>query len=298
MSESYYGKPIVRPHIWSADIGWYFWLGGLAGAASVETVCARMRGEHRLAAVEKYAALAVLGIAPVLLVADLGVPTRFYNMLRVFKPTSPMSVGSWILSAFGGALGASTLAELLGWKRAAYALEVVTALFGPPLATYTAALVADTATPAWHEARETVPFVFISSAAGAAGAVGVAFAPREESASARRLMVAGAFGMLASSSIMEHRLGPLLSEPYRIGRGGDFRRVAAALALSGGILGIAGRRSRLVSAIAAACVAGAGICERFAVLEAGKQSALDPKYTVEFQRARMAAREKAQPPAA
>ena len=42
-SQSYYGRPIVKPHVWKPYIAWYFWIGGAAGAASVECVCARMR---------------------------------------------------------------------------------------------------------------------------------------------------------------------------------------------------------------------------------------------------------------
>ena len=109
-SASYYGRPVVKPHVWTPMIPWYFWIGGMAGAASVQCVAARVRGEHELAVVYKRAALAGAMTAPVLLIADLGVPARFMNMLRVFKPTSPMSVGSWILSAFGAAVTASTLA--------------------------------------------------------------------------------------------------------------------------------------------------------------------------------------------
>ncbi|HTW84865.1 MAG TPA: NrfD/PsrC family molybdoenzyme membrane anchor subunit [Candidatus Sulfotelmatobacter sp.] len=298
MSDSYYGKPIVRPHIWGWYIDVYFWLGGLAGAGAVAMACARMRGAHKLANAEKRAALAAIALAGPLLIVDLGRPARFYNMLRVFKPTSPMSVGTWIFSAYGAALGGSTLAELLGWRRTQYAGEALAGLVGPALATYTAALVADTATPAWHEAHDVLPFLFASSAVAAAGSAGVAFAPLAESGSARRLMIGGALAMVGVGGIMETRLGPLLAEPYHTGRAGALQRATNTLALTGAVLGLLGRRSRTVSTIAAACVAAAGMCERFTVLAAGKQSALDPKYTVEPQRARMAAREKAQPPAA
>ncbi|HEX3548964.1 MAG TPA: NrfD/PsrC family molybdoenzyme membrane anchor subunit, partial [Candidatus Elarobacter sp.] len=145
-TSSYYGRPVVKPHVWKPFIPWYFWIGGTAGAAAVQCIAARARGEHRLAVVYKRAALAGVLIAPPLLIADLGVPSRFLNMLRVFKPTSPMSVGSWILTFFGGAVTASTVAEYLGWERTSRGLEIVSALFGPPLTVYTAVLLADTAT--------------------------------------------------------------------------------------------------------------------------------------------------------
>jgi hypothetical protein len=284
---SYYGKPIVKPHVWRPYIPWYFWIGGAAGAAAVECVCARMRGAHALATVEKRAALAGVLIAPVLLIADLGVPARFLNMLRVFKLTSPMNMGTWILSAFGSAIAGSTAAELLGWTRTSRALEVVAAGLGPALTTYTAVLIADTATPAWHAAGDTLPFVFAASGVASAGAIGVAFAPPAESGSARRLMIGGAIGILVAGSTMETRLGPLLAEPYRTGKAGEFRNTSTVLSLGGIAIGVLGRKSRTATRIAAICIAGACILERFAITTAGKQSALDPKYTVEPQRERL-----------
>lgn len=288
---SYYGRPIVKPHVWRWYIPLYFWIGGTAGAAAVECVCARMRGAHALATVEKRAALLGVLVAPPLLIADLGVKLRFVNMLRVFKLTSPMSVGSWILTGFGGAIAASTLAELLGWERTSRALEVVAAGFGPPLAVYTAVLVADTATPAWHEAGDTLPFVFAASGMASAGAIGAAFAPPAESRSARQLMIGGAIALLAAGRAMDNQLGELLSEPYRIGKGGSLRRASATCALAGIVIGTLGRKNRTATRFAAACVAAAGMIERFAVTAAGTQSAEDPKYTVESQRARMQARD-------
>jgi hypothetical protein len=290
-SASYYGRPIVKPHVWGWYVPLYFWVGGTAGAAAVECVCARMRGAHALATVEKRAALIGVLVAPPLLIADLGVPLRFINMLRVFKLTSPMSVGSWILTGFAGAIAASTLAELLGMTRTSRALEVVAGALGPALTVYTAVLVADTATPAWHEAGDTLPFLFAASGVAGAGAIGAALAPPEESASARRLMIGGAVGLLAAGRAMESQLGELLAEPYRIGKGGALRRAVNSLAIGSIVLGVLGRKSRIAAYAAAACAAGAGILERFAVSAAGKQSAEDPKYTVESQRARLQARD-------
>src|SRR5207237_1114238 len=110
-------------------------------------------------------------VSPILLISDLGRPERFLNMFRVFKVTSPMSVGSWILGASGTASGAAALLELLGkWRPLKYTAEVVSALTGAPLATYTGTLIADTAIPVWHEARRELPFLFGASAVASAGA--------------------------------------------------------------------------------------------------------------------------------
>ena len=287
MSESYYGRPIVKPHVWTPLIPWYFWIGGVAGAASVQCVAARVRGEHELATVYRRTMLAGMLISPVLLIADLGVPSRFYTMLRVFKPTSPMSVGSWILTAFGGLVTTSTAAELLGWKRVSRVTETAAAVLGPPLTVYTAVLIADTATPVWHEAAAVLPFVFAASGVGGAAAIGTAFAPAAQTRLPRRLLTIGALALPVAARVMEKRLGRLLAEPYRTGKAGKLRRAAEFFACAGAALAFAGGAGRPIARAAAGCVAAAGILERFAVVEAGTQSARDPKYVVQSQRARL-----------
>ena len=80
--------------------------------------------------------------------SDLGRPERFLNMLRMFKVTSPMSMGSWILTASGGATTLATSHELFGWFRRLGPLgKAASPILGPALATYIAVLVADTAVP-------------------------------------------------------------------------------------------------------------------------------------------------------
>src|SRR5439155_14510285 len=97
--------------------------------------------------------------SPVLLITDLGVPARFFNMMRVFKVTSPMNLGSWILLATGATAAVATAHETLGlFDRVGRAARGLSALLGLPLATYTAALVSNTAVPVWHEARRELPF--------------------------------------------------------------------------------------------------------------------------------------------
>src|SRR6202042_763834 len=99
--DSYYGKPILKVPVWGArDVGGYLFFGGLAGASSVLAGFAQAAGNHKQAKASKIAAAGAIGVSGVALVADLGRPERFLNMLRVFKPSSPMSVGSWLISAF------------------------------------------------------------------------------------------------------------------------------------------------------------------------------------------------------
>lgn len=288
MNESYYGRPIVKPHVWTPYVPLYFWIGGVAGAASTQMLISRLRGNDALATTHKRVALAGAALAPVLLVVDLGVPKRFLNMLRVFKVTSPMSVGSWVLSAFSAAIVTSTGAEFLGWKRLSFVLEVLTALMGPPLATYTAVLLADTATPVWVGARRELPLVFVASGIAGAGALAVWFTPPPDAVPARRFMVGGALAVFAATKLMEQRLGELLAEPYRVGRGGTLQRASTMCALGGALCGLAAGRKRGKNRLAATLVIAAGLLERFAVFAAGKQSAADPRYVVEPQRRHVA----------
>src|SRR5205823_4053812 len=155
--------------------------------------------------------------SPPLLIVDLGRPARYLNMFRVLKPTSPMSVGSWVLGAFGGLSGAAAISELTGIQRPLGRLaEAGAAVLGLPLSTYTAVLVANTAVPVWHRARAILPFVFASSAAASAGAAAAILTPARDAAPARRLAVSGALGELVAVAAMELSLGSGAA-PYHSG---------------------------------------------------------------------------------
>ena len=287
MSDSYYGRPIVKPHQWTPEIPAYFWIGGAAGAASVACVLARMRGAHDLARFHKRVAMAGVLAAPILLTLDLGVRHRFYKMFRVFKPTSPMSVGSWLLAAFGGSLTLSTLAELLGWDVPAVGAECVAALMGPAVTTYTAVLISNTATPIWHEAYGDLPFLFVASGIASSGALAVLLGPADQIGSARRSMLLGGLGVVGTMKAMEAKLGDLLAEPYKKGKSGAMQRAATGLQLGALAIGFFGRKNRFLGRVAAALTIASGVLERFTIFEAGKESARDPKYVVESQRAKL-----------
>ena len=111
---SYYGRPILKEPTWTPEVPLYFFTGGIAGASSVLHGVARVTGNERLARTSLFLGAAADVVSPALLISDLGRPERFLNMLRVFKVTSPMSVGSWILFVSGGASGTAAALELLG----------------------------------------------------------------------------------------------------------------------------------------------------------------------------------------
>src|SRR3954469_5823638 len=151
---SYYGRPIIKEPVWTPEIPFYFYTGGLAGASAGLALLSDFRGEHAVARRAWITALAGGMASPALLISDLGVPSRFINMLRMFKLTSPMSVGSWILAGFGAATVPATLHAFTGrLGTVGRAAQVAAAVLGLPLSSYTAALIADTAVPVWHDAR-------------------------------------------------------------------------------------------------------------------------------------------------
>ena len=288
---SYYGRPIIKEPVWTWEVPWYFFAGGLAGASSSLGLGARLSGNDRLAR----AAFAVAGAGAAagvpLLVSDLGRPERFLYMLRMFKVTSPLSVGSWILAGMGPAAVGAVASDRLGiFPRLGRVAEVAAGLLGPALATYTGALVADTAVPVWHEAGRELPFVFAGSAAASAGAAALLLTPPEDAGAARRLVAVGAVLELGAAQAMERRLGEL-GEPYHQGPAGRLARLAKACTAAGaGLVAAGGRRRRGLAAAGAALVLAGSACERWAVYKAGFQSARDPRYIVGPQRARLAAR--------
>ena len=295
--QSYYGLPVLNKPTWEPlDIAGYLFLGGLAGSSSTLAAAAALTGRPGLARPLRYGAAGAISLSLVALVHDLGRPSRFYNMLRVFKPSSPMSVGSWILTGYGPlALGAAAAAGagslvpaplrplVRGLERP---LTIGAGLVGPAVATYTAVLLADTSVPAWHGGYKEMPFLFAGSAASAGAGLGLAAAPLAESAPARRLGVAGAAVEVVMGRVMRRRMG-LPSEAYESGKAGRLMKAAEGLAVGGAVLAVAGRRSRAVSAVAGACLVAGSALTRFGIFHAGVQSAEDPRYTVEPQRARL-----------
>ena len=289
---SYYGRSVLKEPVWTWEIPAYFFTGGVGGASAVLSLGARIGGNEALAKTSMYVGAVADAVSPALLVSDLGRPERFLNMLRVFKVTSPMSVGSWVLFVSGGASTTAALLERLGrLKRVKLAAEIVSALSGGPLATYTGGLVANTAVPAWHEARRELPYLFGASASASAGAAAALLLPPRDAGPARRLTVASAVAELGLFQAMERRLGSLLSEPYHQGTAGRLARASKLCVAAGaGLLGTRGRRSRRAAAAGSTLLLAGEALLRFAVWKAGSQSARDPRYTVIPQRERVEAR--------
>jgi formate-dependent nitrite reductase membrane component NrfD len=289
---SYYGRPVLKASPWTEDIPAYLFLGGLAAGSSLLAAGADLTDRPAVRRSGRLSALAALTGSFYFLVHDLGKPSRFYNMLRVAKPTSPMSVGTWVLSAYGPVMGLAAMAEVPGFrwlKPFARPAGLAAAAVAPAVASYTAVLLADTATPAWHEAHGELPFVFVGSAAAASGGLQLLLAPPEETGPAQRFALAGAVLELAAERRMEQSMG-LAAEALHEGVAGRWMRAARALTSVGAATGLLARRSRVLSAVSGTALVAGSVCTRFGVFEAGQESARDPRFTVVPQRERVAAR--------
>lgn len=290
--QSYYGRPILKQPTWKTpDVPIYLFSGGLAGASAVlaEFAAATRRPGLTRTARLGAAAGALAGVG--FLIHDLGRPARFLHMLRMIKITSPLSVGTWILSPFSALSAAAAVSQLTGIApRLGRAAGAAAAVLGGPMTTYTAVLLADTAVPAWHDAHRELPVVFAGSAMAAAGGLGLAGAAVAENAPAARLSVLGAGVELVAGAIMERRLG-MVGERYRTGRPGRWMRASRVLSTLGLVGALAGRRNRTVSAVSGLALLAGSLATRFGVFEAGKASAADPRDVIVPQRARLAARE-------
>jgi hypothetical protein len=287
---SYYGRPILKEPVWKPEIPIYMFCGGLAGASSVLSFVARLTGRQRLARASLFAAAAAEAVSPALLISDLGRPERALNMLRVFKVTSPMSVGSWILAASNSSTMTAAACEALGIApRLRRVAGVGSVLMGPPLSVYTATLLSDTAVPVWHQARHELPYLFAAESAASAGAAATLLLSPADARPARRMAV---FGVIAAEQLMhtmKQRLG-VVGEVYDEGDGGRYDRAARKAGVAGAsLLALAGRRQALAK-VGAALVLSGSLARRWSIFRAGFQSARDPRYTVEPQRERLASR--------
>jgi hypothetical protein len=210
-----------------------------------------------------------------------------------------MSVGTWILSTYGPFAGAAAAAEAVGMlppgrvrgplrllAAAGRPAGLVAGLTAPPVAAYTAVLLSDTATPSWHEAYRELPFVFVSSAAAAAGGMGMLSAPVSEAGPARRMALGGAVAEIVMERQMERSMG-ITAEPLHEGRAGRFMKAAKVLTAVGAAGTLLAGRSRAVAVVSGAALMAGSACTRFGVFEAGQASARDPKYTVVPQRERL-----------
>lgn len=263
---TYYGVPMLQPPVWKWMIPAYFYVGGATGASLALGAAAQLTGDRELEPlVRRCRIIGVIGAgaSAALLVADLGRPGRFISMLRVFRATSPMSVGSWLLTGVGAA---SAAALLLPAPRARAVATLAAGLLGVPLSGYTGVLLANTAVPAWQQAGRALPPTFMASAVASAGSLFemVPRLPPRARRAVRSFAVAG-------------KSLELLGERFVGATGPSVALTAGSLALS--LLG--GRRGRVAAGLLGTLGA---LALRFAVMRAGRRSTEDPRVAFAQQR--------------
>lgn len=296
---SYYGHNVVKPAPWGHEIAAYLFLGGLAGGSGLVGAGGAVSSRPALRRVGRFGALASVALGGAALAKDLGRPERALNMLRVAKVTSPMSVGSWILTGFGAFAGAAAATEVAGavlprGSRLARLARGVDPLatagstaFSMPLAAYTAVLLADTTTPTWRESYKELPFVFVGSANAAAAGLALLATPADQNGPARRLATIGAAVELGASELMERRMHPVVAEPLHEGRPGQMLKAAKLLTAGGAVGAALFGRNRTVAGLSGFALMAGSVLTRFGVFEAGMESAKDPRYTVTPQKERL-----------
>ncbi len=308
--ETYYGRQQLKPAPFEPNVvGGYIFLAGLSGASALVGALAaattprrpRRRGRQAetpaLVRRSRYLSLLAPTIGSALLVYDLHTPQRFYNMLRIAKWRSPMSIGTWILmsfSAFAGIAGMAQIATDLRprwrWPRPlATAAQVPAAITGMGLCTYTAALVSATSAPLWAAAPRGLAMRFGSSSmATAAGALALG----ERSASKRRslgnLLIASLTTELAASVVTDARYKQAGIEQGRTGPWGRVERIGAegaGVILPLGLMVASRLRERepgwLATAAGVVAIAGSAAF-RISILGVGAESARRPEISMRF----------------
>lgn len=304
---TYYDAPMIKPPTWRWYIPLYFFLGGVASGASFIGALAQLFGgtPHRSTVRHaRYLAVILAALCPIPLILDLGRPKRFHHMLRMVKISSPLNLGTWILSGFGVLSGlevARQAAEddfiiqrrsLLGRLATilpSRPLAVLHGLFGMALGGYTGTLLAVTVVPLWASAGILLGPLFLAASAtsGAATLVLIGVLSGRQTREARQDIqvvanVASAV-QLGLASAHETFTPERINRPLRTGAWGRLFRygaVGGGLFLPMGLRFLAWlsprRLERYFSAAAAICTLLGTLAERFAIVEAGKRSAADP----------------------
>jgi hypothetical protein len=235
----YYGLPLLKPPVWTWEVPTYFFVGGMGGAAAVIGAMARISGaDPKLVRDARWAAAVAANVSTPLLIADLGRPSRFLNMLRIFKPQSPMSVGAWIVAAFGGA----STAAIIFPRRLADLFAFTSAALGLGMSTYTGVLLGATAIPVWSEHKRLLPIHFGASAVASAASTLELMGNDQK---ALHYLAVGAAAVEICVTAPSHpliRLGGILSGPVPLalrlirGRSSRVRRAAALISLAGSLI--------------------------------------------------------------
>ncbi len=300
---TYYNRPVLKKPHWVWQIWLYFWLGGIGAGCAIISMLAKLFGDQKrvkpIVRAARYISLATGMASPLLLVMDLGRPERFLHMLRILKLRSPLSVGTYIMSAnglFGNLTIARQLVEdgfipaksLLGKAATLVPDGLGTGLQGITgfgMGTYTGVLISATAVPLWSEATEILPPLFLSSglsnAAAALQLVLLASGLDEDTTDFKALETIETAAILTELALLgfgRWKMGALLTKPLTEGRVG---KLFLGGAVGGGmvlpLLLQRVSRARWIRFIGAVATLAGGLTMRYCIVEGGKLSADDPQ---------------------
>jgi formate-dependent nitrite reductase membrane component NrfD len=299
---TYYDRPMLKEPVWIWAVPLYFYVGGLSGAALTMAAAAQLVDGARLWKFVKHCRLIGGiggGIGSALLIIDLGRPSRFMNMLRVFRPTSPMSIGAWVLAGAAPiGMGTAMWSHKPGFRgRVADIFGLAGGALGMPLAGYTAVLISNTAVPVWQSARRALPFLFISSAMTSfASFYQITGVPRSSQTILTVFGTAGRVAELAAIRAVEKEAGRVdrVAKPLREGPSGILLKTAGILNAASLILSLWPGRSRKRQLAAGILGTAGSIALRYGIYYAGRASARDPRASFHQQRQGYGARELAE----
>ena len=289
---SYYNRPALKPSLYGWTVGLYIFVGGLAAGTQILVTAIELMAVPGSGPIVFWGrCIALLGavLGGILLIADLHTKQRFYNMLRIFRPTSPMSIGTYVLMNFGFWSLAALALQWLGFALPATICGALASVAGWFMTTYTASLLAATSTPLWAAAPRLLAVRFASSAmaTGAATVCVLVLATRTAPALTRAFDRFAALALLieliaafAAGSVYRAKgVHSPLSEPRFILLnliGADLFGVFIPLCLFV-ISGVFAVASAPLTWLASALVLGGGVLMRGGTLLAGNELALRPR---------------------
>jgi hypothetical protein len=286
----YYGVPMLKKPQWTWQVPLYFFVGGASGSAGVIGALADLVGDdYELARHARWLALGGAAASAGLLIWDLGRPERFLNMLRVFKPQSPMSLGVWMMTAFANFSAAASFADFIqGRFGKSLPVSLIggvgragSALFGMPFHNYTGVLIGATAVPVWNHHIKHLPRHFGMS--GVQSAVSILELMGHDDSRALNLLGLLSAGMETYEGFVIESERDRVLDPLKRGASGWITRVGGVL--SGPVplaLRVLGRRSPKLRRWAAISGIAGSLFTRYGWLAAGRSSASDWRLPLEI----------------
>lgn len=296
-STTYYDRPVIKEPVWIWSVPVYFYVGGVAAGSALLGALAQLADREGLDDLITWCRRLATGGTVVgggLLIHDLGRPSRFFNMLRVFRPSSAMSVGSWTLAVTSTFAGASAVLPLTGTRAgrvAGDAAGLAAGVMAPALATYTGVLLSDTAIPVWQATRRELPAQFAASALQAtSSALNVLPMSDRAHAITDRLGTIATAAEIATGKALERAADRTerVGRPLHEGVSGSLWKASKVLtgaSLITSLLPVPQRWHRARRLVSSVCGGLGSLTMRFAITRAGHASARDPRATFEQQRA-------------